>query len=238
MLSYNPLNFNISDAIVHAQGEWPNESVGYIFHKSYIPCINSSNEPENSFIIQNEEFDKRYINGEVEAIIHSHNSRAYASSIDQMKCDEMELPFGIINLIDPEIVTHCIFWGKGIKKADYLGRLFFFGVFDCLTLVCDYYKQKFKIKLPSPYRDFEFITSNHKFFEEYIGELKQFDEVGIDDLQEDDILFYCHSGRIIHIGIYIDENKILHHWLNQKSNFYPLKYKKEMLKFALRRKQS
>jgi len=47
-------------------------------------------------------------------------------------------------------------------------------------------------------------------------------------------LFYCHSGRIIHVGIYISENKVLHHWLNQKSNYFPLEYKKDLLKFALR----
>jgi len=239
ILKYNPLFEEkiLEDIYNHAKDIWPNESCGYISNNKYIPCVNDAIDPENSFVITNSTFDKALINKEVQAVIHSHNSRPYASAFDQMKCDDMEVPFGIINLVDPNIVTHIVFWGRGIKRAPLEGRFFFFGVFDCLSLVVDHYKNKYRIKLPDPHRDISFIDGNRKFFEEYLDELFQtFERVDLDDLEQDDILFYFHGGRIIHTGFYYGDNQVMGHWLNQKSGLHSIEYKKELLKLAVRKK--
>jgi cell wall-associated NlpC family hydrolase len=239
MLIYNPLFKQeiIDDAIKHAQEVFPNESAGAIINDTYVAYNNDAIDPEISFAITKESFYKSLIKKEVQAVIHSHINNSSASSIDQMKCDDMEVPFGLINLIDKEIVTHFVFWGKGIPRAALKDRPFFFGVFDCLQLVCDYYREKYRLKLPNPPRDISFITNGRKLFEDYLGELtEKFDRVELNNLEEDDILFYMFGGRIIHVGVYTGNNRVLAHWLNQRSGFHDLSYKKDMIKMVMRKK--
>jgi len=216
--------------IAHAEEEFPNESCGIVVDKKYIPYDNASNDKEEAFVISNIEYDRYYANDRIQYIVHSHNNRDSASELDQVKAEDIGLPHIILNIRHGKFAElFCL----GIDTP-FLGRPFHFGCWDCLQLVYDYYKGKFDIELPNPPRDISFLDNNHNFFEEYLNELTMLVVVGIDDLREDDILFYTHAGRIMHVGIYMDDDKCLHHWLNQPSGFYDIDYKHNNLKFAMR----
>jgi proteasome lid subunit RPN8/RPN11 len=218
--------------IKHAEREFPNECCGIVVDGQYQSFHNDSTEPEDTFVINNKKFYDYYLNKQIQYLVHSHNNKDHASSIDQIKADDLELPSIIINIRDGKFAE--LFYLR--VSTPLVGRPFRFGCWDCLQLVYDFYKEKYKVKLPNPPRDIVFLDNNHKFFEEYLEELTQFEVVEIDDLQEDDILFYIADGRVIHVGIYLSEEKCLHHWFNRKSDYFPLSYKKHLLRFAMRLK--
>jgi proteasome lid subunit RPN8/RPN11 len=233
MIEYlNLPDTTIQHMISHAEREYPNECCGIVVDGQYIPFHNDAEIPEESFAINNIQFYKYYEQGKIQYLVHSHNNKDNASALDQMKADDLELSSIIINVRDGRFAE--LFYLR--VPTPLVGRPFRFGVWDCLQLVYDFYKEKYKVKLPNPPRDITFLDNNHKFFEEYLEELTQLEIVEIDDLQEDDILFYMASGRIIHVGIYLSEDKCLHHWFNRKSDYFPLDYKKQNLKFAMRLK--
>jgi len=223
----------INAMIDHAEKEFPNESCGIVVNESYIPFTNDAEDPENSFVINNKSFYDNYLNKSIQYIVHSHNNKDHASALDQMKADDLELPSIILNIRDGKFAE--LFFLR--VPTPLIGRPFRFGCWDCLQLVYDYYKQKYKIKLPNPPRDITFLDNNHMFFEEYMQELTQLEIVELDSLEEGNILFYMAGGRIIHVGIYLSEDKCMHHWYNRRSDYFPLDYKKQNLKFAMRIKR-
>lgn len=240
MILYNPLiPLSLIDEVKqHASDIFPNECCGALINDKYVRFENCSQDKENSFLIRNQEFDKQLLLGNVKQIIHSHNQKPHASIVDQEACSEMEVSYAIINLVDKNLPTHFIGWGGICKIASFVGRPFFFGVYDCLQLVYDYYKQKHNIRLPNPEREIDFIYNNNQLFEQYLDTITdRFTIVkNIDDIDIDDICFYVMGGKIAHVGVYIGDEKILHHWFNQKSNYYPITYKKEYFRFIMRLK--
>ena len=82
-----------------------------------------------------------------------------------------------------------------------------------------------------------FNEIGEKIFEQYIEEeIKRFDIVKKEDIEENDIIFYQWKNQIGHIAVYINKDKVLHHFINQLSQYYPLDYKYKNLFFAFRRK--
>ena len=225
----------IEEIIKHAESEFPRESCGYIVDNKYVACINSSEEQEDSFVIEEISFYKYYLDKKIQWIVHSHNNNQCASKIDMKKQRSMEVPFIIVNIKYGKL-SDLFFFGSNIKLP-YIGRPFYFGCTDCLTLVKDYYKDKFNMALPNPPRSINFNEVGDKLFESYLEEqLKKFDLIKKEDIEEDDILFYQWNNQIGHVGIYINKNKVLHHFVNQLSGYYPLEYKYKNLFFAFRRK--
>ena len=237
MFVHNPLFHNqvVNDAIEHAKNQFPKESVGIVINDKYKSLRNDSEDPENTWLIEDKDFYRQSILGNIQAIIHSHNNFAHASAIDQEKQQEFDIPFGIVNVINQELITHVMFWGKGIRMAGPVGRAFFFGVHDCLTLVRDYYEY-YDIDLPNPPRDLNFNEKGEKLFEQYLHTVP-FIQIGLDDLQKDDLLFYVWNGQIGHVGVYMGGDTILSHWQNQLSGYHDISYKRKHLSFAMRMNQ-
>lgn len=223
----------IEDMIEHAEQEFPNESCGIVVEDKYIRYENDAVDKEEHFAINNIQYFRYYQQEVIQYIVHSHNNNDSATVSDQEMYEDKRIPHIILNLRHGQFAE--LFY-LGVW-THFIDRPFHFGVWDCLQLVYDYYKGKFDIELPNPPRDITFISNNHLFFEEYLHELTQMEQVDLDSLREDDVLFYTHGGRIIHVGIFVSDDKVLHHWLNQKSALYNISYKRDYLKFALRIKK-
>lgn len=223
----------IDEMIDHAKREFPNESCGYVVENKYIPCINNADEKEDTFVLEEMDFYKHLASKKVQWIIHSHNNNEHASKVDMKKQRDLEVPFIIINLKYGEF-SDLFFFGSNIK-VPLVGRPFHFGAFDCFTIVKDFYKQNYNYKTPDPPRDFNFDRKREMVFEQYLEEYKdRFDIIKPEEVEEGDILFYRWANQICHAAIYINEQKILHHWVNQLSNYFPLDYKKKHLFFAVK----
>lgn len=230
----------INDAIEHAKEDWPNEACGAIINDKYERFENKAHlrgeNKSDSFLIKDNDFNLAYINNEVQCVIHSHNDYNKASKQDQIQQTEMEIPFGIINLKNKSVI-HVVFWGDNIRIEPLKGRQFFYGVWDCLGIVRDYYRLNYNIISPNPARDFAFWFKGVSMFEEYTKEnMMPFNYVEVDNAQPGDVLFYnIHGTKYVnHCAIYLKQDLVLHHLDHEISKTYPMTYYRQFLMKVMR----
>lgn len=139
------------DAIDHAKREYPKESCGIVVRGRYYPCRNEAKKPGEQFVMNKNDMMNAMNEGDMEAIIHSHPEAPPApSAADLAGCEATDLPWGIIG------ITRDDDGNFGVKEqwitpsgyeAPLIGRQYVWGVFDCLTIVLDYYKREMGIDL-------------------------------------------------------------------------------------------
>lgn len=226
----------IDDAIKYVQSKWPEEACGVFVNDEFIPFENKSENPLDTFLIDDPEFDKLYLSGDVECIIHSHEdggTTPMASKEDQEQQQALDIPCGIINMRNKS-VTHVVFWGDQLPIEPLLGRHFFFNVWDCYGLARDFIRQEFKYATPNPGRDFCFWYKGKPFMETNI-ETMPFTRIPLDKIQVNDFILYNIEGTkfVNHVGIY-KGNRVMHHLYNQISRLLPVNDYKNFAQFALR----
>ena len=96
------------------------------------------------------------------------------------------------------------------ENAKYEGRPFLHGLFDCYTLIQDYYKREFNIFLPTNMqRNWNWWSQGENL---YVDNAKyhRFEEVT--DIKKHDVLVMKIGSPVPNHGaIYLGDNKILHH---------------------------
>ena len=247
MFSYNPNIYigslpqaAVDAAIVHAKEQFPRESCGAIIQGDYVPFANVSDKPENSFEIKDEQWFEQYIGGNIDCIVHSHNDFNTASVLDQQQQRELDLPSLIINLRNRSLMD-CIVFGEE-TPAPLEGRPFFYGAFDCISLVSDYLVSVGRKALPNPPHEWEFWAKGERVFEEIIESDKSLNlkEVPTKDFMDGDILLYNMFGtsHINHIGGVTGGNgEVLHHFYRNISGRYPINYGRQYLVKVMRIKE-
>ena len=199
-----------AEILEYLSSKYPEEGCGIIQNKQgklrWIPCKNVAEDPTVSFMISPEEYVKASISGDIHAIVHSHvNGKCKASSVDKDQSDYLQVPYHIYTI--PEL-EKCIYTPK-YKKTPLLGRVYDFGTTDCWTLVRDYYIENFNIKLPMIKFEKDFYHKGINYFEDLInpwgGEI-------VKTPQKGDIIYFQIDNDIPnHCGIYLDEDKFIHH---------------------------
>ena len=157
------------EILTHLYSEYPNEGCGIILNKlgklRWIPCKNVSPKPHRSFKISTKEFTKATLQGDIHAIVHSHpNSSCEASEVDKNQSDYLQIPYIIYSLPSEEKSTYT----PKYKEVQLLGREYKFNEQDCWTLVRDFYKQNFNIKLPMITFEDDFYNKGINYFEDLI----------------------------------------------------------------------
>jgi proteasome lid subunit RPN8/RPN11 len=196
---------------------FPNEMCGILVEDNFIPLVNISESPEDSF-----RFDASELvlyAGMITAIVHSHcrnvknpelldtRTPSVTDIINQKKTNT---PW-IIVATEGYTVTEPLEFPK-IPSNEYIGRPFIWFVNDCYSIVQDWYKFELDIILPDhkavvDYRD---LNGEDELFTEYLTEYKFTKVVQIEDIQDGDILLLNYRGRIRnHLGIYIN-GEVLH----------------------------
>lgn len=203
----------------HAKQESPRECCGVVIDvngvQSYMPCNNIA-EGEIFFIIDPEDYRKASLMGEIIYIAHSHPkaSTAKPSKADIASCNRGDVEWVIINgdctdtqYIKPELVT-----------SSYVGREYIHGVFDCATLLSDYYKDSFGVTLDYP------IYTKQDWWEEggsrFIEQLQKngFRQIEESEMKSGDVIAMQIRAKVPNHGaIYLDGNIILHHCFNRPS---------------------
>ena len=222
----------IDDAKQHAEDEFPKESVGIVVDNKYIPIENYHPTPETDWHVADKSFSKYYIEDKIQCLIHSHNDDRHASKMDQEKQREFDIPFGIVNVRDKKAL-HIFFWGDPYPTTPLYGRDFHFGVYDCLTFVRDYYQQELGVALPNPVREWDFWSKGVEMFEQYVCE---FDKIEVTDLQKNDLILYKCNGRMYdHLGVYLGDERVGHHFADCISAEYEMGHKRNNLSLCLRK---
>ena len=222
----------IQEAIEYMRPLWPEEACGVFSEGRFIPFENRAEDPKKNYIIDSIKFSSLLVDDKIDCIIHSHDNCPRLSYSDMQTQEEIGVPHGVINF-KKRSVTHVIFWGEELPMAPLLGRPFFWGVSDCLTLVRDYYKINYNIELPNPLREWGFWKKGITMFEDGLEEADYLVRVEPKQAKEGDLLFFGNE-TINHCGILLKRGLTLQQFVGRLSAEYPIKHNIDKLKKVYR----
>ena len=205
----------------HAEECMPQESCGLLAlikgKKTYWPCKNIAESGFEYFVIDPDDWAECEDTGEIIGVVHSHPLEpAIPSDNDKASCEHLGLPWYIYSLLTKDWIS---FEPSGWKASSLIGRNFVFGVYDCWSIIHDWYKETKNIDLkiwdrPKKIKDF----IENPLFEKGLpitGFKKQPTD---DDIQVGDVLlFQSTSGNLDHVAVYIGDNMILNHNIRRLS---------------------
>ena len=207
----------------HVEREYPNEACGLIVDtgkiQKYIPCNNISDKPTEHFEISPEEQLGAEKQGEIIMIIHSHPDvpKLVPSEFDRIQCDHSGIEWGIMSYPDGDFCTI----SPRINR-DYTGRQWLLGHADCWSLIRDYYKREYDIKLNNYSVDREWWESGKENLYDDNWQTEGFIEVNLEEIKVGDIIMMRINASVTnHAAIYIGDNLILHHLYGQLSSRIP-----------------
>lgn len=228
-------NQSIEAAKQHALHQFPRESVGIVIKTEegdeYIPCTNISESGHETFKLPEDEYAAAEDRGEIVAIVHSHpNGTARPSIPDRLACEQSGHPWMIIALGvrggietnadgSPIIEYGDIGWIEPVKyEAPLIGREFYYGVFDCYTLIKDWYKRTYDYELPDVDHGKEGWWDKDSLnydpnFSPYLDNLQANGYVEVQGALQvgDIILMQIKSHTANHAAVYLGDGIMLHH---------------------------
>ena len=135
-------------AVLHAVECYPQEACGLMVEGVYYPCRNDATNPEDHFVVNAEDYSAALEHGPLQAVIHSHcDYPAKPSEADMQGCIESEVPWAIIRIDKGAYRTHKWYEHTEFQEAPLIGRAFYHGVHDCLSIILDFYKRELGIDL-------------------------------------------------------------------------------------------
>jgi len=227
---------NLHKAIwVNAYESFPMESCGVIVNDEFIPCKNIAEDPYKNFKIDRKVVTESYING-LQAVIHSHVNYPYLSKEDMVRSSNTEVPWGVA-FIQGQRKAGIYFWGENLATQDFVERPFVYGIYDCYSLVRDFYSVELNIKLPPVHSNYEWWENGESLFEDLF---EKFGFIPIDksnDYIKGDIFMWAiGSATINHIGVYVGDELILHHLNGRLSGTCDVKVWGRSAEYVLRSK--
>ena len=206
----------LTDLQAHARETFPEECVGYVKDGVYVRLVNRHPEPTKHFRIA--VADLYGVNPDV--IWHSHPATGQVNPHWPSKADlelfygNPDVRWGVLATDGVEVGPMVIF--DDINPPGLLGREYIWGVYDCYSLIRDWYKSQ-EIELKNYPRDLQEFQSGKDLYGENFADAG-FVEVGLNDLQVGDVLMMSiMSNKINHAALYLGGNEIIHHQINRFS---------------------
>lgn len=218
---------------LHAVAEYPKEACGVVVAGVYIPCRNSAENPNDSFVIHPEDYDIALQKGDIEAVVHSHcDYPRHPSDADMQSCIESDVPWLIVEIRNGAFVGHTWYEPAEFTDLPMLGRPFRHGVHDCLSIILDFYKREMGVDLGQFHREDNWWNEGKDYYRELLPKAG-FRRVYPDTngyRNGDVILMQIRSPVPNHAGIFLETGKlrsetcanpapcvILHHMYGQLS---------------------
>lgn len=207
----------LAAARAHARAEWPKESCGLIVNGSYLPCVNRAADPTKDFFISSDAWVAAAASGTITAVIHSHPDGTLYPTADDMRGQrDTAVPWIIIPL-NEDMILDITAWGDGLPVAPLTGRPFIHGIYDCYSLVRDYYITEHALTLPDVPRDDGWWATGEDL---YMANLTKagFYQIDRTEIQAGDAFLMRYGdrtgnpkSRINHAGVFWSTDQILHH---------------------------
>lgn len=195
----------------HAETKAPEEACGFILRagrkQTYRPCTNVAANPQETFEISAD--DWLAVEGEVEAIVHSHpQGEPYLSGADRQMQVQTGLPWVLYTGGTLKVFRPC---------PHLRGRMFEYGEADCGTLVRDAF-MLCGLDLPDHERtDLDAdATAGH-----WLQHLAAIGAYQVYDMQPGDVVLTTYGGYASHAAFYLGDGEMLHHAYGQLSRREP-----------------
>lgn len=194
----------------------PFEGCGVIKDGQFLPIRNIADNPTNDFRLDESQLPNQY-----ETIVHSHPSGLAEPSKEDM---ENQIKSGVPWMIIPikNGICQTILW-LGKENNELIGRPFIHGIFDCYSLIRDYYRAVRKITIPEFPRENNWWSKGQNLY------VDNFEKAGFRKLaekeepQEHDVFLTNVRSKVLnHGGIYLGKGLILHHLANSISRKSPI----------------
>ena len=211
----------------HAQACYPSEACGFVIAVGkkavFRPAANVAQDPRDQFVIDHRDYAAAEDTGEILAIWHSHPELTTApSDADRAGCNMTELPW-LISSIRRE-AQGFVHDGPHLLspddwRAEYVGRPYVFGTFDCYSLLTDFYEREFAIKL-HPFAELRIRNWWGRGYD-ILGDnwaSQGFEPVTDGQFEHGDLLLIAMDSSVAnHVAIYVTGDIILHHLVNRLS---------------------
>jgi proteasome lid subunit RPN8/RPN11 len=169
---------------------------------------------ERSFEISNKEQLAFYKTGCVFAMYHSHVVDDHQfSELDLMTAKMAEIPM----LLYSKVTKKFNYYRPPACLAPFEDRYFILGLQDCITLVSDYYEQKFGAPLPFFVRSNEEVRDGLAHLHLHFGDFNLIQVEGEPQAEDIILLSIMNDGGINHAGIYLGGGVVLHQMMHQAS---------------------
>lgn len=196
----------------HANDAYPNECCGVVTQKSrvqrYHRIDNVHADPENHFEMDAQQYGDALECGELVSVVHSHTgdgATTLPSAHDTCVCNEMGVMWTIVSIPEGDM--------RFVQPSTLplIGRPWALGSFDCWGLVMAYHKEH-GVELNDfrkPYEWWKPEYGEDLYRANYLNE--GFVPTNQEPKEGDMVIMQLQSPVWNHAGIYVGDNKILHH---------------------------
>ncbi|WP_434657765.1 C40 family peptidase [Chromobacterium violaceum] len=176
-------------------------------------CRNVAAEPAHFFQIDPAGWAAAEQLGRIVGIWHSHpHGTAEPSLVDRAMCERTGLPWYIVSHPGGDY-RHIAPSGW---RADYLGRPYCYGVFDCWELVRDWFARERGVSLPRPAGEDGWWDRGLDLFT-LSAEAAHFEWVDDAPQAGDVLLMQIRGQQPNHVAVWLGDGRILHHLRDRAS---------------------
>jgi proteasome lid subunit RPN8/RPN11 len=202
-----------TELLEYSRAQAPKEACGLITDAGFIPAVNKSRNPTESFLLHPKEALAQAEGAEVLAYFHSHPAGQMSASIpDKAGCERTKKPWVILTLP----MQHWTVLEPCGYVAPLVNRPWLYGSLDCAGIVIDAYKQ-LGIDLP----DYERPPFGAWLRPGWRGYLDIYEGMGFVKTDEprpfDVLLMQYECENVNHSGILLSQGQFLHHLYDQLS---------------------
>lgn len=230
----------------HALREFPLEACGLVVGTEsgpvFVPCRNTSADPRTEFDVDPRDFAAASMRGDILAVLHSHTPNdefstgmAHPSKADMSGQEVSGLPWAI-SMCSGDSCSDPVYFGDQSPMRDLIGRPYIYGVWDCYSLIRDYYRTRSDRPFTLPYfpREDNWWSNGGDLYGENFA-AAGFREIPVDDAREGDALVMTvRSRRPNHAAVLIGGGLMLHHLHDQLSGREPAVRWRPLVTYALR----
>lgn len=211
----------------HVLTEYPNEACGLVVNDTYIPCTNSAETPATHFRIPANELLAATENGPIQVVLHSHtyslgdnvyangNQPEWPSTADMTTWMQDNIPWGIV-ATDGEGLSEMV-WMDESEVAPLLERPFIHGVWDCGSIIRDYFRTVHGLTINNYARGYEWWNNGKNLYVDNWADAG-FTEITTDEATIGDVcIMQVRSPVPNHAAVITADNTITHHLFHRLS---------------------
>ena len=164
------------------------------------------------FVVQNEgkpQLSDNVTDTLVGIVLYKSDEDIFSISEEERKeMNDLKVPF--VTLGSSKDISEVFIPDRFFENSKLVNRPFLHGMFDCYTLIRDYYRRNFNVILPTNLqRNWEWWTEGSNL---YVDNAKKYGFEEVQDIKIYDVLIMNINSQVPNHGaIYLGDNKILHH---------------------------